>query len=393
MLPQHPRRAWLHMLGCLLMLASGLGSAFSGLAGPAGVGGKRGLDTMAINLYVGGGIERAVALDPSDPNYITKLITAVTGIFYEIVASDPHLRLDAVAAQITARMPEIVSIEEASLIRNQSPGDLALGGTTPASNVVFDYLQILSDALAARGAHYAVAVSADRIDVEMPMLNMQTGTIDDVRLTDRDAILVRTDLPAGQLLVSNPQSGNFAHVLQFPGTGVSVLRGWCSVDVFVRGQKLRYIGTHLEEETVPALQVVQAQELLSGPAATDLPVVLCGDFNSDPLHRDGSIAYDTFMAGGFRDAWTVLHPYNLAGGLSWGHDEFLADPSNAFNRRIDFAFFRGGGFVPTHVEPVDMSLGRSEPPLWASDHAALSASFLIERAPFVKAIKAAAILR
>jgi len=35
------------------------------------------------------------------------------------------------------------------------------------------------------------------LDVELPMLNLQTQTIDDARLTDRDAILIRTDLPPG----------------------------------------------------------------------------------------------------------------------------------------------------------------------------------------------------
>src|SRR5258706_315943 len=82
------------------------------------------------------------------------------------------------------------------------------GGATPATNVVFDYLQMLVDKLAASGAHYAVAASTDELDVELPMLNLQTGTIDDARLTDRDAILVRTDLSPGQLRVSNPQTGH-----------------------------------------------------------------------------------------------------------------------------------------------------------------------------------------
>jgi endonuclease/exonuclease/phosphatase family metal-dependent hydrolase len=215
------------------------------------------------------------------------------------------------------------------------------------------------------------------------MFNMQTGKMDDVRLTDREAILVRTDLPPGQLSVANPRHGNFSAVIQIPGTGISVLRGWCSVDVFIRGQNFRYICAHLEEETVPFLQVLQAQELLSGPAASKLPVVICGDFNADPLHRDGSIAYDTVIAGGFEDAWAVANPANLAGGLTWGHDAYLADPDNAFDRRIDFVFYRGAGFIPVEADVVDLSLNRLDSPLWGSDHAALAVSLLINRAPFV----------
>jgi endonuclease/exonuclease/phosphatase family metal-dependent hydrolase len=359
----------------LLATAMLAGIAFAGQ--PSGPGGKRGVDTMTVNLYVGGGTERILALDPSDPNYLSNLVFTVTGIYYEIIASQPVTRLQGVADNIAARMPDIVSVEEASLIRNQSPGDLIIGGTTPATNVVFDYLQILVSSLEARGAHYAVVSMTDEIDIELPMMNLQTGNIDDARLTDRDAILVRTDLPPGQLRVSHPQSGNFTNVIHIPGTGISVLRGWCSVDVFIRGRVLRYICVHTEEETVPLLQVAQAQELLNGPAKVNMPVLIGGDFNSDPLHRDGSIAYDTYIAAGFKDAWAELNPLDPTGGLTWGHDEFLANPAVAFDRRIDLVFYKGTTFAPAQADAIDMWLNRSAPPLWASDHAAVAAEFLL----------------
>jgi endonuclease/exonuclease/phosphatase family metal-dependent hydrolase len=342
----------LRCLACLLVVATLVASASSALTGAAGTGGKRGLDTMTVNLYVGGPIDKIMALNPADPDYFTKLLSTVTEVYYDVLASQPPLRMQGVADQIAARMPDIVSVEEASLLRNQSPGDLIVGGSTPATTVVFDYLQLLTDALAARGAHYQVVVTSQEIDIEMPMFNMQTRTIDDVRLTDREAILVRTDLPPGQVSVANPQHGNFSHVIQIPGTGISVLRGWCSVDVFIRGQNFHCVCAHLEQETAPSLQVLQAQELLSGPAASELPVVICGDFNTDPLHRDGSIAYDTMIAGGFEDAWAIANPANFAGGVTWGHDPFLADPDNAFDRSIDFVFYRGAGFIPVEANVV-----------------------------------------
>jgi endonuclease/exonuclease/phosphatase family metal-dependent hydrolase len=105
--------------------------------------------------------------------------------------------------------------------------------------------------------------------------------------------------------------------------------------------------------------------------------MICGDFNADPLHRDGSTAYDKFVHAGFRDAWADTHRRNLTGGLTWGHDELLADPGMPFDRRIDLVFFKGLGFVPTQASVVDMGLGRTEPPLWASDHAAVDAEFML----------------
>lgn len=356
-----------------VMLASSVAAA---QVGPRCVGGKRGVETMTVNLYVGGGIGRVIALDPSDPAYVSNLVFTVTGVFYEIVASQPATRLESVAEQIAARMPDLVAVQEASLIRNQSPGDLVVGGTTPATNVVYDYLAILVDALKARGAHYAVMSSTEEVDVEMPMFNLQTGMIDDVRLTDRDAILVRTDLPPGQLRVSNPRGGHFTNMIVLPT--LQVPRGWCSVDVFIRGEKFRYICAHLEEETQPEIQGNQAVELIDGPANVRLPVIISGDFNADPLHRNGVETYDAFVAAGFDDAWAELHKANPAGGLTWGHDEFLADPSVPLIWRLDLVWFRGFGLTPTKSQVLDLALDREEPPLWASDHAAVTADFRVQ---------------
>ena len=368
-----PRRGLL----AALLLAGLLTSVAPAQAEVTGVGGKRGVDVMQINLCVGGNLHRAVALDPTDPNYVSNLIVAVTGIYYQIVDSQPQVLIEGVAEQIAARMPELVSIEEASLIRLQSPGDLAYGGRSPATNVVYDYLQILTDALAAQGVHYTVAAVTYGFDAEMPMFNLQTGTIDDARLTDREVILVRADLPPGQFRATNPQGGNFNNVVVTP-TGLPLWYGWCSVDVFVRGQNFRYICAHLTEETAPEIQVLEAQELLAGPANVELPVMIVGDFNADPFGRDGSIAYGLFPAAGFNDAWAALHPNIPAEGLTWGHDEFLANPAMPFDRRIDLVFYKGAGFVPTQADVVDMELGRTQPPLWASDHASVSASFQLQ---------------
>ena len=367
------------ILALLLLIASFFSLASPVSAGPnSGIGGKRDVDVMTVNLYVGGDISRVMTLDPIATNYLDQLVEAVTGVYYEIVASAPPVRLQTVANEIAARMPDIVAVEEASLLRVQSPGDLIVGGTTPATNVVYDYLEILVADLNAQGARYKVVSTANEIDVELPMFNLQTGTIYDVRLSDREAILVRTDLPPGQFRVSHPQSGNFAYHITIPGIGLDVERGWCSVDVAIRGRNFRCICAHPEQETVPQLQVLQVQELLAGPANTKLPVILLGDFNSDPLHRDGSVAYDLIPAAGFGDAWATLNPTTLAGGLTWGHDEFLADPGMDFDRRIDFVFFRGKGIVPVEAAVLDMTTGQSQPPLWASDHAGLSAGFLLK---------------
>src|SRR5437667_6379152 len=147
----------------LLLVAALLSTTLSVLAGAVDVGGKRHVDTMTINLYVGGGTGRVVALNPADPGYLTNLVATVTGVYYEILASQPPVRLQGVADEIATRMPDIVAVEEASLIRTESPGARIVGGTQPATHVVLGYLQILTDALAARGAPSTVVSSAHEL--------------------------------------------------------------------------------------------------------------------------------------------------------------------------------------------------------------------------------------
>src|SRR5262249_23497410 len=153
------------------------------------------------------------------------------------------------------------------------------GGTTPATEPDLDYLDILMKALKQYGGHYAIAAQIQDVDVEVPFLT-ESFTFDDLRLTDRDVILARTDLPPGQFRAFNPLAGNFQARLPLP-IGVSVLRGWCSIDAQVRGRQFRVINTHLEDRLPVPIQFAQALELLDVSAQTSLPIILAGDFNSD----------------------------------------------------------------------------------------------------------------
>jgi endonuclease/exonuclease/phosphatase family metal-dependent hydrolase len=245
--------------------------------------------------------------------------------------------MQGVTDAIAAQMPDIVAVQEATLLRNQSPGDLVLNGTTPATTVVFDYLELLVNALDARGAHYAVAATTYEWDVELPMLNLQPGTIDDVRQTDRDAILVNR--PAAQSVAVSIAEWPFHERVSVSGDRPGVVHGWCSVDVFVRRQTSATF-THLDDEC-SQLQFLQGLELVGLLSSVNLPLILAGDFNADPFHRNGTQTYDVFVAAGFSDAWAATHPDDLGGGLTWGHEEFLADPATAFVWQLDHVFYRG----------------------------------------------------
>jgi hypothetical protein len=368
--PAHNRGGLSRRVALACLLAGVLAAAVPAYAEHQDFGGHRGFSTFTANAYVGADIAAPLSLDPTDPGYLNNLIATVTATYVKVVASDPPARMAGLAREIAASRPEVVGLEEIWTV-SQAPATATGPGTF---TMVFDYLQLLTNALAAHGLHYAVAVTATESDIIMPMLDLTTGGIAYGRITDHEVILARTDLPPGQHRVSHPQTGHFENYLQVPAIGLSLYRGWCSVDVSSRGETFRYICTHLEEETVPAIQMAQAQELL-GSLDHNMPVVLVGDFNADPLHRNGTTTYDEFAQAGFKDAWTALHPHNRAGGLTWGQDADLADPAQRFVWRLDLVLYRGQAFQPEELEILDARLSHTQAPLWPSDHAAVAVQF------------------
>lgn len=154
-------------------------------------------------------------------------------------------------------------------------------------------------ALSADGAHHRVVASLPEFDVEVPTL---LGY--DVRETDRDAMLMRSDLPSFVLSVANVQSGDYASAVSLPtpaGTTITAPRGWISADVTSFGKTERVIATHLEELST-AVATAQASELPSGPDATNLPLILASDCNTGP---GVSSTYDYRISHGLTDTWTA----------------------------------------------------------------------------------------
>ena len=343
------------------------------------IGGKRDIVMATYNLYVGGEFGPILALSPSDPQYFPKLVAAVAAVHAQIMQSDFPARADALAEQIVMRLPDLVALQEVSLIRRQPHGDLIFGGTDPATEVERDYLALLLAALERRGGHYAVASQVQDTDVEVPLFTGED--FDDVRLTDRDVILVRTDLPPGHLRISNPQGKNFGVALPLPMGGYAY-RGWCSIDVETRDRSFRFINTHLETQLDPGLpniQLFQAYELLAETAATTLPIVLTGDFNSDAYGYYSPETYALLTGqlpgqGHFTDAWAVAQPQSL--GFTWGHDQFLSDATVPFTLRLDLVLYRGANLIATDAEVVDPLIGLAAP-RWFSDHGGVAATIAI----------------
>ena len=345
----------------------------------------RELTVMTRNLYLGADLDPVVAAAQSgNPSAI---IGAVSAAWANIKATNFRERADALADEIEESQPQLVGLQEVSLYHT-GPFDSFFGNQNKASHLEYDYLEILLHELNERDLHYAPVAVTENYDVENPGFTAP-GMLQDIRLTDRDAILARTDLPTSELRLSNVQTANFATNASFTigGTSqsVTIKRGWGSVDATVRGKTFRFINTHLEPESpsaaVNAIQVAQGNEILSGPADTDLPMILAGDYNSraDGPRPPGTQTYDNLVGVGFTDAWSATHPGEL--GNTWGHAPDLKNTTVEIDRRLDLVLFSGGLCAfDADVVGEELTDRTTVSGLWPSDHAGVVATFGLQPA-------------
>lgn len=335
-----------------------------------------GLTVMTYNVYYG-----------TDP---APLLTApldqvpfvAAGVWATVQQTNFPARAGALARLIASRRPHLVGLQEAAVYRLQHPGDAVFGGATPATTVVYDFLALLVDSLAARGLHYVVAAADSTTDVELPAFAGLDGagnpTFDDVRLTDRDAVLARADVE-----IANPLHGTYqAHIpVSFGPVQTGVFEGWASVDATVRGRTIRFVSTHLEAQLAVPVQLGQAQELLEMLQSETRPTILVGDFNSDVLGNVPGAAtpsYDMVTGAGFADSWLRLHDPDP--GATCCESVDLSNPVPTLNQRIDFIFTRN---LPRLAMPLrravvgDRLRDRTAGGLWPSDHAGLVTTFLL----------------
>jgi endonuclease/exonuclease/phosphatase family metal-dependent hydrolase len=319
---------------------------------------------MTQNLYLGADVEPILAAQT--PN---ELFAAVASAWAGVQANDFATRAKAIAAEIDAGHPDLVALQEAVMFRTQTPGD---GPATPATTVAYDYLQMLIDALHDRGLDYEAVSVGTGYDVELTGV-FATGPMD-VRLTQREVILVRTG-PAGPTVsLSNAQNGQYAaHIsapTPFPGVTIPLPWAWASVDVKVGASTFRLVSTHLDSES-PASQEAQAAELVSGPAAGPLPTVIVGDLNS-PADGSGTTSYQQIVDAGFSDAWSSLHPGDP--GFTCCEAGTLDNATNQLDSRIDVVMTRGGIRPLAIARTGDQPIGGGMEPNWPSDHAGLIAT-------------------
>jgi hypothetical protein len=330
------------------------------------------IPVMTRNLYVGADLSPvfAAAAKGDGPG----IVQATTATWQNVKATNFPERAGALADEIEDSEPLLVGLQEVSLFRT-GPPDSITGTPTPAEHVELDYLDLLLRELDQRGLHYAPVTITKGADAEIPGFTAP-GVLQDIRLTDRDVILARTDVSSSKLQLSNKKTGNYATYASLPigqtGQSIKLLHGWGSVDVTLRGQTFRFINTHLQPEgPLNAIQVAQGNELLNGPANTSLPVVLVGDFNSR-ADGTGTPTYDNLIGAGFKDAWSATHPRDL--GNTWGHDANLLNTTVDLTKRLDLVLYRNNLCALDADVVGDELSDRTPSGLWPSDHGGVVAT-------------------
>jgi endonuclease/exonuclease/phosphatase family metal-dependent hydrolase len=322
---------------------------------------KRLPTVMTYNIYQGTELEHVLAATD-----LSSFITGVTTDYANVIATSFPERAQAIAAEIAQNQPDLVGLQEVALWRIRVPANPSL----PATDVSYDFLEILLNALNTAGQHYQSIGVRNNFDTQ-GIGFLPTGELFDVRLTDRTAILIRTDLSEGDLQVSNAQDHDFAVNAEFDllGKHIVVLGGWSSVDARIRGKSFRFITTHLDPLS-GLVRTAQAYELLQGPATTSLPVIMAGDFNAVP----GEAPYLAIVGAGFVDTWGAVHPLDGGNTCCQVPPDSIVNPVSALSTRVDYVFARGGFEVNDEQLIGDTPASRTASGLWPTDHAGIVAT-------------------
>jgi endonuclease/exonuclease/phosphatase family metal-dependent hydrolase len=322
---------------------------------------------MSRNLYIGTSISDV--LEAPDQQLVPMLVWQAHA---EVIRSRPEERMARIADEIAAARPDLVGLQEVLQFFTQTPGDVLIGNPQQANDLQFDFLQLLLDALAARGAAYSVAVVTENIDIELPAFDVEQAILYDLRVVDRTAVLARRGVQ-----LSNASAVNFQAFLpvELGGVQLPFRRGYSAVDAKVHGRTFRFVNVHLETQDFPQINVAQGLELIDSVKGwAGLPVVLVGDFNSAanasaPEDRK-TPTYGNLINAGLVDAWQDANPAEE--GLTCCHRRDLLNTTVEFDQRIDFVFFTGPFGGTGEVYRVGYKLSdRTTSQRWPSDHAGL----------------------
>ncbi|MBD3669760.1 MAG: endonuclease/exonuclease/phosphatase family protein [Gammaproteobacteria bacterium] len=342
------------------------------------------LRVMTQNLYIGADVTSII-----DTSNVAEIPVRVHDAFSKVDASNFESRAEAFVEQVRDARPDVIGLQEVSLIRVQEVSDFMLGNPVLAEEVHKDYLEIVMDELADEGLRYEIAGVVTNVDSELPAFGaLEPGdspSMYDLRLTDRDVILVRKGIDVSEVM---PHNFTFNIYYSTPLGAITYTRGAIAIKAEIGDHSYRVINTHLEvrfDDEIAIMQAIQMQELLGLYAGEDLPMIVMGDLNSDPLDTPDTLVgmptpYQQMLMSGFTDLWEVGGEGN---GFTCCRSELLDNLDEPLLQRIDYIFVKDGSEDPvfsqsrktkayTFVEVTDEDR-------WYSDHDGVFAKIKLPR--------------
>ena len=372
------------------------------------------LTVASRNLYLGADVGVALELIPDFP-------AAAQFMWEQVAATDFTQRAPGLAEEIIKSGADVVGIQEATHWYCKK-------NFWSKKVVVFDFLKEFLAATKIAGSEYVLA-SKDGVDAlnigysipAIPYLTMVTDpkTFQPLFGSDKaacgfeigDAIVVKKELKPQILAVGNSEyETSYSIVPQL----MTIYRGYTWIDLRHQGSNVRIISTHLESlwdsNKVPNA-ALQAKQLINDLSITTMPVIVLGDFNSDPRDPrpdaksnpggqpeasetcnaqvinptlttaiESCNAYWLMRKAGFTDAGPdAINPKNF----TWGMNALLTGPdkkrlkaaqemgnATGFTDRLDYIFVKNGANVIS-----SSIIGNTQPTnsQWNTDHAGVVA--------------------
>jgi endonuclease/exonuclease/phosphatase family metal-dependent hydrolase len=335
----------------------------------------RRVGAMTLNMYIGADVDPVFAAlqNPQPP---CPLPCVVAQVWDQFLATNIAERVEAMARLIRILRPDLIGVQEATLVRIQIPS-----APTPATDVAYDFRALLLAALKESGLGYRAVAQSQNLDLELPA--DLDGTPTDIRVTDRDVILARGDVKVDPHSITKKKYD--ARLQVGP---IALLRGFVAVDATVRGNTYRFVNTHLEPGTFPPpeenIRVEQVKELTDALDELDekksLPLIVVGDFNS--AAPDGDAYRWMRDDAGYADVWTE-RVGAAAEGFTCCQDSDLLNQHSLLDERIDLIFAKNVDLRRVIARTgLDKPWQKTASGLWPSDHGAVFASILSQGRAF-----------
>lgn len=364
--------------------------------------GKTSTTVMSRNIYLGADVGRALELIPNLP-------AAAQYMWNQMKKTDFRARAKILANEIEQNQPDVIGVQEATSWQCQK-------NLWSKKVRVYDFISILINELS---GEYVVA-EFENSKAYNPGFSISPipylTKVNDPEVFSRifaqdfascgfetgDALLIKKELLPKILNVGNSE---YEVTYSIVPKIMTIYRGYSWADIKINGIPTRFITTHLEslwdDNKIPN-SAKQAEQLIADTKNTKMPLIVLGDFNSDPRDPRSKLsanpgeqpieskncpkeisicsAYKLMINGGFIDAGPdSLDPKNFTWGMNaelTGADKNREEAARkmgnklGFSDRLDYIFFKN------NVIAKSAQVIGTNPP-YGSDHAGVVAKLEI----------------